>query len=120
MTKSNELEALIVLAEQGDTAAMVRLGSMYWRGYNVQQNKGEAIKLWQQAAELGNSDAWYRLGMRYFEGDTLAQSYKEAVKCFVAADNKNMLGECYLNGLGVERNIQKTIELWEADCEDGT
>lgn len=29
-----------------------------------------------------------------------------------------MLDECYLHGLGVERNVNKTIELWEAASEE--
>lgn len=111
-------DKLRTLTEKGETAAMVMLGFRYWSGCDIHENKDEAINLWKQAAELGDYRGWDALGICYFNGDIFAQSYTEAVNCFVKADNKNMLGECYLHGLGVERNVEKTIELWEAACKD--
>ena len=39
------------------------------------------------------------------------QNYEKAVNYFIATNNKNMLGECYLYGLGVERNVEKSISM---------
>ncbi len=36
------------------------------------------------------------------------------------ADDRMMLGECYLHGHGVERDVEKTVELWESECVDHT
>ena len=70
-------------------------------------------------AEQGDIGAIRQIGLRYFYGcDEVEQNYEEAVKCFIAANDKDMLGECYLHGLGVERNIEKTIELWEIACDE--
>ncbi len=70
-------------------------------------------------ANQGDTSAKRRLAVCYFYGcDGVEQNYEEAAKCFEAANDKEMLGECYLHALGVERNIEKTIKLWEAACEE--
>ena len=70
-------------------------------------------------AEQGDKNACREIGSRYYYGQGgVEQNYEEAVKYFVLADDKDMLGECYLHGLGVERNVNKTIELWETACEE--
>ena len=87
MRKSENINTLLALSEQGDQKARIQLCN--------------------------------KLGMMYYHGhDGVEQNYEEAAKYFQAADDKNMLGECYLHGLGVEPNIEKTIELWEKACEE--
>ena len=70
-------------------------------------------------AEQGDKKAQEKMGIFYYKGlHGVEQNYEKAVNYFIATNNKNMLGECYLHGLGVERNVEKTIELWEAACEE--
>ena len=102
---------------KGDSNAMLMLGYIYWHGDYVPENKGEALRLWRQSAELGNGGALRALGKCYLYGNVVEKNYDEAFRCFVAADDKLMLGECYLNGFGVERDIERTIELWKEGAE---
>ena len=78
----------------------------------------KSIDIQELIAKANNGDVWAIrcLGLRYFYGHGVPQNYDDAFKCFTEADDKEMLGECYLHGLGVERNVNKTIELWETAC----
>lgn len=70
-------------------------------------------------AEFGDQRAQRLLGLSFYYGRGGAkQNYEEAARWFAAAHDKEYLGECYLHGYGVERNVEKAITLWEESCDE--
>lgn len=61
------------LAEQGNTAVQVILGSMYEKGQGVPQDDKIAVKWFQRAAEQGDASAQYNLGWLYASGQGVPQ-----------------------------------------------
>jgi TPR repeat protein len=61
------------LAEQGDAAAQLSLGGMYYNGQGVQQNYPEAAKWTRKAAEQGYAPAQAHLGVLYWNGQGVPQ-----------------------------------------------
>lgn len=61
------------LAEQGDAAAQLLLGSMYLNGEGVPQDFKAALKWNRKAAEQGDADAQYNLGSMYEFGEGVTQ-----------------------------------------------
>ena len=56
-------------AEHGDALAQYRLGYYYNTGFRgIEKNQDEAVKWYRKAAEQGNADAQYALGACYVEG----------------------------------------------------
>ena len=67
------LKQLIPLANSGDAAAQLQLGTMNEQGLGVSKNPQRAALRYRQAAVQGNAEAQYRLGKSYLTGLGIAQ-----------------------------------------------
>lgn len=101
-------------AEHGHIGAQADLATHYFNN----RNYVKAFELSKNAALLGNAHAQYLLGCIYFSGlGGVNVDYTLAVKYFEQAANQNhkdallKLANCYIQGLGVEYDINKAIAL---------
>lgn len=76
-------------AEQGDDSAQTNLGMMYADGLGVEQDFGEAIRLYVAASKQGNSPARMLLAFHYLRGQGVAASNISALKWFILAAEGN-------------------------------
>lgn len=96
-------------AEQGDIAAQIELGYMYWSGNGVPQDQSEAEKWLRMAAEQGDAETQFNLGSMYDEGIGVKQDYNEALKWYLKAAEQGHeeaqfnLEQIYSNGEGVQQ-----------------
>ena len=108
--RSEDIDELRTLAEQGDAAAQSNLGVSYAKGLGVPQDYAEAMKWFRKAAEQGNAPAQYNLGGSYKNGLGVPQDYKEAVKWYRKAAEQGFsqaqynLGVSYAMGTGVPQD----------------
>lgn len=65
---SDRVKEFITLGKQGNAAAQVRVGLMYYRGEGVVQDYGQAVSWLRKAAEQGNPDAQANLAIMYTDG----------------------------------------------------
>jgi TPR repeat protein len=113
------------LADQGDAAAQVTVGTLYHNGLGVPQNDAEAERWFRLAAEKGNADAQYKLGDLYEAGRGISRNYVEAAKWYrKAADQGDALasinlGEMYVDGRGVRRDYNEAAKLYTAAADSG-
>lgn len=63
-----KLDSELAAAENGDAAAMVRLGIGYEEGKGVEKNIQKAVEYYQKAADLGNVEGQFNLGRCYYNG----------------------------------------------------
>jgi len=73
------------LADQGDTNAQRRIGTLYDLGRGVGKDLVTAVKWYRQAADQGNSDAQNDLAMMYLAGSGVTEDRAEAIKWFKRA-----------------------------------
>jgi hypothetical protein len=112
-------------AEQGDAAAQVYLGSMYYEGEGVKQDYAEAVKWFRKAAEQGHAEAQYNLAVRYAKGEGVQQDDAEALKwCSKAAEQgcaeaQYNLGFIYYNGQGVQQDYAEASKWFRKAAEQG-
>mmetsp|Transcript_29484 Transcript_29484/g.62581 ORF Transcript_29484/g.62581 Transcript_29484/m.62581 type:complete len:251 (+) Transcript_29484:306-1058(+) len=84
------IEEHMKLAKAGRPRAMMHVGTCYLKGRGVKQDKGEAIKLFRQAAEVGNGTAAQNLAICYWEGVGVNKDLDLALKyCETAAELGN-------------------------------
>jgi hypothetical protein len=99
-----KIELLIERAKEGDVVAQGELGAHYYQAGD-----------YEKAFSLLSSAALHREEIECEDGDTYVE--------YTGGDDwaTYWLGECYLHGLGVEQDVDKAIELWEAaaDFSDG-
>jgi S1-C subfamily serine protease len=97
-------------AEQGDIAAINKLGGMYEWGRGVPQNYAEAVKWYRKSADKDATWGYYKLGGMYYLGRGVPQNYSEAARWYRKAaeqddaDAQLSLGVMYDNGQGVPQN----------------
>ena len=65
-------------AELGVAEAQAALGGLYYKGWGVPQDYGEAVKWYRRAAEQGDASAQFNLGASYHNGEGVPQNYWEA------------------------------------------
>ena len=132
-------------AEQSDPVAQYMLGNCYKNGQGVNTDELEAVKWYQKAAEQGNASAQCALGECFYFGSGVDRDYVEAVNWFRKAaepDNsvldrvvlgegvlsdriegndraKFMLGECYYNGLGVNKDPKEAVKWYRKAMKQG-
>ena len=105
------------LVDQGNAGAQDILGTMYFVGQGVPQDRAEAIKLYRLAAEQGNAHAQDSLGFAYLDGVEVQQDYAQAAKWYSkAADQGNIdaqfnLGTMYELGTGVPQDYVRAY-MW--------
>jgi uncharacterized protein len=73
-------KTLMRRAEQGDPAALTRLGFMYQHGLGVPQAYVASVDMYIRAAEQGNPTAQYLLGLMFDKGHGVVQDYVIAYK----------------------------------------
>lgn len=59
--------------DSGDPVALRELGGLYWNGTGVEQDRGRAFSLYQQAALAGDVKSHVGLAWSYFTGDGTTQ-----------------------------------------------
>lgn len=107
------------LAEHGDLEAQFQVGLLFEKGEQVSRDYAEAEKWYRKAAEQGHPDAMLYLAMLYFNGnDIINKDFKEVEKWYRRSalkgydDNGSQgLGNMYLNGIGVEKDLVKAY-IW--------
>lgn len=112
------IEYLSKAAENYHPYALYRLGLYYKNGIGIEVDMVKALECFAQAANQGVADAQIEMGDANYDlngqGD---MSYEWAYKWFKkAADQGNHLGQyklalCYKDGIGIERDIDKAIDL---------
>lgn len=110
-------------ADQGFIPSKNTLGSWYFYGQCVKEDKAEAVKLYRYAAERGYAESQLHLGYCYAKGLGVKVDYKEALKWYMmAADQGNMyacynLGLFYERGDGVDKDFKEAIN-WYLKAAD--
>lgn len=65
-------------AEQGNVAAQISLGDMYYQGKGVVQDYTQAVKWYRRAAEQGVAAAQLQLGVMYRKGQGVPRDFVRA------------------------------------------
>ena len=111
------LAKLKPLAEKGDAASQLQLGTMYSLGQGVPQDYTVALAWDRKAADQGNATAQVELGYIFETGEGVSQDYAEAISWYrKAADQKNRFGyyklsKMYEYGQGVPQDFVKAYAL---------
>lgn len=85
------------------------------------QHQDTPLDLLKKAAEAGDVEAQNDLGCYYFNN----QDYQEAFKWFQKSAEQDFitaysnLGRCYLNGFGVEQDVEQAIANYKIAAEKG-
>ena len=103
------------------------IGFIYFLGDGVEKNFGKAVWWFKRAADFGNCEAMYMLGQIYIHSknkpkeiwfvrdDEIFKNFRAAFywfnRCFEDCD-RNLRGKLYLYGIGVEKNEEKSFELF--------
>lgn len=108
--------------------AIYNLGVLFMTGVpDFPQDLNAAVSLFEHAAEFGDDPyAQNNLGILYARGEGgLPQSYLKGATYFTMAAKKEIteaqfnLGECYANGLGVERDLTIAAEYYYLATKTG-
>lgn len=108
--------------QQGETSAMVNLGSMYLNGDGVPQDYLKAKELFEKAANKGKLSAQHNLGGMYYFGKGIPKNYTKAIEWYQKAANQgdgnsyNNLAFMYEHGEGVPQDIVKAKEYYKQAC----
>lgn len=114
-------ELNLLLAEAGDTNAMVRLGDQHLSGLGVQEDAATAYSWYQRAAEQDNSDAQFCLALMYLNGWGVEADAAYAAGLLEAHGVASSKLAClYLLGYGnLEPDMEKAM-YWFDKSESGT
>lgn len=105
--------------EMGNSEALTLLGWQYLRGSNRKQNIEKGVRLLGEAAEKGDSEAQLELAKFMME----EKEYEHAAGLFSAAaqqgdaDAQYELGLMFFNGIGVQKDQNIAINLWEESAK---
>lgn len=113
-------------AEKGDLPAIFYLGRHYYNGDYVTRDYKKAAEFFEKAAFLGDVVSQYRIGCLYKYGLGVPQDYKQAVSWLKkVCEEKDVffahpiLADCYMKGLGVEKDERRAIALYTQGAEGG-
>ena len=114
-------------SERYNALAISNLGFCYLHGNGTEQNYEEAYKAFSKAALLGIGDAIVRLGDMFLKGLYVAKDEYLAIELYTRARNMSIdkladwgmqqvysdvclrLADCYMNGIGMEKNVKAAL-----------
>ena len=108
-TETRAAELYRQAADQGYPPALCSLGLCYERGDGVEKDKAKAAEWYRRAAERGDAPRPVQPGLLLSDGIGTKRDPRKAVKWFQKAADQgllraiDLLGDCYLNGDGVEQ-----------------
>jgi TPR repeat protein len=97
-------------ADAGDARGTFKLGSAYFYGRGVTEDKAKGNVILQKAADLGSSDAAVDLGANYLDGDGVPKSSEKGIALYLEAAKQNNvialnnLGNTYIDGENAPKN----------------
>lgn len=113
-------------ADNGNEIAQFKLASCYHRGEGIEEDQEESAKWMKKVAEkTKNGEYQWVMGRYYQEGWGVQKDSVEAVKWFARAAKKGyaeakyFLAMCYLNGDGVEKDLEKGEDILEEAVQEG-
>ena len=113
-------------AEKLDRVALFYMGKHYYYGICVEKDLKKAAQYFERSASLGNTVSQYWIGIMYKYGEGVAQDYGRAVSWFRkvyehqgAFFSHAVLADCYMKGLGVEKDERKAMLLYTEGAEGG-
>ena len=98
------------VAEEGDTLAQYKVGTMFARGWGVNRDHKESLNWFQLAADKGHPESQAELGGQYERGFGVAQDFAQATTWYQRAAAQGeptaqfALGNLYRDGRGVEQD----------------
>lgn len=113
-------------AEQGELYSMGYVANCYCEGIGVDRSIDEAYKWHLKAAQEGFIPSFHWAGWGYLNGHLGEVSYEKAVHWFELGYQKGrdlhctfFLGECYYEGIGVVKSLDKAYELYKEVARRG-
>jgi TPR repeat protein len=112
-------------AKQGDPAAQVALGSIYFKGEDTLLNYKEAYSWYQKAAEQGSAHAMFNIGVMHDKGYHVDQDFDEAARWYRKAAELDFpealfnIGLMYEYGQSVPKDLEKAHEYYLMAAEKG-
>ena len=114
------------LAQQGDAAAMFKVGQMYERGRGTRQDTIQAVRWYERAEQQGNEFARARLGVMHYEGIGVPKNIDKALPLIQKSASAGVpnaeyyLGIMYENGDGVKANRKKAQHWYQQAIKHGS
>ncbi len=117
-----------IRAIEGDPHAQENCGDYFYWGLHSDVDKERALYWYERAAEQDYVTAMVKLGKLYFFNDQDPQAVKWFEKAItydaeeidagcIDGEPYAYLGQCYLNGFGVEQDYNRAIELLKVGAE---
>ena len=149
MDNAKAVEYFTVAAENGHSEAQLYLANCYRFGHGVNEDLQKARYWYEKSAAQGNKsardvldslnkqypqkktytqqelEAMYWEGKKYYFGQDVPMNNAKAVELFtVAAENghseaQRLLGNCYIYGHGVSRDLQKARYWYQQAANQG-
>lgn len=117
---SSVIDEVEVMANQGNSEAMLLLGTAYAEGLAKEVDPELAVRWYRDAAALNNTLALHNLGNVYASGTGVVQNDELAAQWWLRAAEKGdaipqlRLGTIYEQGRGVEKDIDEALR-WYSD-----
>lgn len=124
-TEPAKLNELRTLSTHGNAKAQLRMGGLYFKGEELDQDYQEAAKWFRLAAQKGNAEAQYNLGMMYDTGYGVVLNHIEATRWYRRAADQGLsiaelnLGVAYAEGLGITKNEAEAVRWFRLAAAGG-
>lgn len=105
-----------IATRYGDVNGEFGLGNCYYYGHGVEKNYGESFKYYLAASQNNIVEAYAQLGLSYEHGHGVPKDIIKAMEYYKycvneSSEAKFKLGEIYLDGIYVEKDIQGGLKL---------
>jgi TPR repeat protein len=119
------VQALLLAAQQGDAKAQFQLGRAYHDGKGVAQDFAQAVAWYEKAAKQEYARMQNSLGYAYYKGKGVAQDFAHAVALWEKAAKQGFaqaqfnLGTAYYKGKGIPQDFAQAVAWYEKAAGQG-
>ena len=120
-------DALIKLADNGDSSAQFAVGNAYFYGINIEQDFDKAYNYYCMSADANNPNGIYGKGV-CLEFGTLSEGQIDLIGAFECYQKASELGcveaiyalaRCYHKKIGTKHDESKAFELYKSAADEG-